>query len=67
MERFGEKEVAKWNFYAANKTITIWDVNVDNILVSKLVETKTNSNYVIEIRFDQAIRPLFLIMPKSSW
>ena len=41
MVRFGEKEIAKEKFYAAKKPIKIWDVNVDNIVVSKLVETKT--------------------------
>ena len=41
--RFGEKEIAKEKFYAAKKPIKIWDVIVDNIVVSKLVETKNNS------------------------
>ena len=26
----------------------IWDVNFDNIVISKLVETKTNSEYLTE-------------------
>ena len=47
------------------KVIT-WDVNVDNIVVSKLLETKTNSKYVIEIKFDKTIRQLVVIMPKMS-
>ena len=64
--RFGEKEISKENFYAAEKPIKIWDVNVDNIVVSKLVETKPNSKYLIAIKFDKAIRPLVLIMPKVS-
>ena len=42
----------------------IWDVNVDHIVVSKLVETKTNYKYLIERKFDKAIRPLVLILPK---
>ena len=29
-----------------NKSIKIWDVNVDNIVISKLVKTKTNSREV---------------------
>ena len=33
----------KKNFYGAKKPINIWDVHVDNIVISKLVETKTNS------------------------
>ena len=63
MVRFGEKEIPKENFDAAKKPIKIWDINVDNIVVSKLVETKTNSKYLIGIKFDKAIKPLVLIMP----
>ena len=37
---FREKEIAKEKFYASKKPIEIWDVNVNNILVSKLVKTK---------------------------
>ena len=57
--RCGEKEIAKEKFYAAKEPIKIWDVNVDNIVLSKLVETITNSK-------DKAIRPLVLITPKGS-
>ena len=49
MVRFGEKEIAKEMFYAAKKPTEILDVNVDNIVVSKLVKTKTNSKYLIGI------------------
>ena len=34
----------------------IWDVNVDNIVISKLVKTKNNSKYLIG----------YLDMPKMS-
>ena len=44
------------------KPINNWDVNVDNIITSKLVKTKTNSKYFIEY-LDKVIR-LVLIMPK---
>ena len=64
--RFGEKEIAKEKFYTAKKPIKIWDSNVDNMVISKLVKTKTNSKYLIGIKFDKAIRPLVLIMPKMS-
>ena len=63
MVGFGEKEMAKEKFYAAEKPIKIWDVNVDNIVVSKLIETKINSKYLIGMKFDKAIRPLALAMP----
>ena len=47
------------------KSIKIWDVNVDNIVFSKLVKTKTNSKYCIGY-LDKAIKLLVLIMPKMS-
>ena len=66
MAGFAEKEIAKENFYTAKKFINVWDVNVDNIVMSKLIDTKTNSKYLIGIKSDKAIRPLVLIIPKMS-
>ena len=40
---FREKEIAKENVYATKRPIKIWDVNVENIVISKLVKPKTNS------------------------
>ena len=40
MLRYGETRIAKGKFYAAKKLIKIWDVNFDNIVISKLVKTK---------------------------
>ena len=45
MVRSGENEIAKERLHAAKKSIEIWDVNVDHIVTSKLVETKTKSNW----------------------
>ena len=61
-----EREKAKEKLFASKKPSNIWHVNVDNIVISKFVKTKTNFNYLIEIKFDKAIRPLVLIMPKMS-
>ena len=47
MVRFGEKEIAKLKFYAAERPLKICDVNVHNIVISKLVKTKTNFKYLI--------------------
>ena len=55
----------KEKFYAAKKPITIWDVNVDNMVMSKLIETKTNSKHFIGY-LDEVIRPLVLMIPKMS-
>ena len=64
--RYGEaKKQQKEEFYAAKKPIKNWNVNVDNILISKLVKTNTNSKYWIGYS-DKDIRPLVLIMPKMN-
>ena len=60
-----EKEIAKWKFYDAKKSIKTWDVNDDNKIISKSIEI-TNSKYLIGIKFDKSTRPLVLIMPKMS-
>ena len=52
-------------FYVAKKSTKIWDVNVENIVILKLVKTKTSSRYYIGY-LDKAIRALVLIMPKMN-
>ena len=47
MVTFRDREREKENFYAAKRPIKIFDVNVENIVISKLVKTKTNSEYFI--------------------
>ena len=65
MLRFGKTKVAVEEFYGAKKTIKKWDINVDNIVVSKLIKKKPNSKYLIEY-LGEIIRPLVLILPKIS-
>ena len=65
MLRFGETKVARETFYGAKKPRNIWDVNVDNIIISELFKTKTNSKYLIGY-LDKVIIPLVLILPKIS-
>ena len=65
MLKSGKTEIAKEKLYAAEKPIKIWDVNVDNIVISKLIKTETNSKYLIG-SLDKDIRPLVLLMPKMS-
>ena len=45
-------------FFASTK-------NIDNIVISNLIETKNNSKYLIRY-LDKVIRPLVLILPKTS-
>ena len=42
MSRFGKTKVANEEFYGAKTLIKIWDVNVDNIVVLKSINAKTN-------------------------
>ena len=42
MLRSGETKVANKEFYGTQKAINMWDVNVNNIFISKLAETKNN-------------------------
>ena len=63
--KFGEREILKGRFYAAKKLIKILDVNVDNIVIWKLVTPKTKSKYLIGY-LDKTIRPLVMKMPQVS-
>ena len=63
--KFGEREMAKEMFHAAKRPTKIWDANVNNVVISKLVKTKSNSMYLIGY-LDKTIRPLVLEMPKMS-
>ena len=65
MLRFGKPKVTQEKFYGAKKPINIWDVNVDNIAASKLIERKPNSKHLIGY-LDEVMKPLVLILPKMS-
>ena len=57
MLRLRDTKITKEKFYASNKPIKIWDVNIDNTVISKLVKTKANSKYLIGykiVSFDNA-------------
>ena len=59
MVKIGKTEMAKEKFHAAKNPIKILDINVDNIVISKLLKTKANSKYLIGY-LDKDIRPLVL-------
>ena len=65
MLRFREAKVAKEKLYVVRTPIHILDVNFDNTIISKLLETKTNFKYLIGY-LDNVIRPLVLMSPKMS-
>ena len=49
-------KISKEEFYSAKNQIKVWDVNINNIVVSKLITTITNSKYSIGY-LDEDIRP----------
>ena len=57
--------MAKEEFHGAKKPIKTWDTYVDNIVFSKSIKTKNNFKYFI-IYLDNVIRPLVLMVPKTS-
>ena len=63
MLRFYKTKVTKEKFYCAKKPVNIWDVNADNIVVSKLIKRKSSSKHLIGY-LDEVIKPLVLILPK---
>ena len=65
MLRFAETKVAKEVLYNAKNPIKILDVNVDNVIISKLVYTTNNSKYFIRY-LDEVIKPLVLLLPKMN-
>ena len=42
MLRFGKTELANERFYGPNKPIKIWNVYIDNIVISKFIETNNS-------------------------
>ena len=65
MPRFDKEKVGKEEFYDAKKPIKIWVLHVDNIVISKLIDTKNGSKYLIGY-LDEVIRPLVLILLNTS-
>ena len=65
MLNFCETKLAKEEFKGAKKPLNIWDVNINNIVVSQLISTKTHYKYLIRY-LDKVIRLLLLILPKMS-
>ena len=64
MLKFGETKLTK-QIYGAKNPINIWDANIDNIVISKLVKPKTNFEYLIGC-LGKVIGPLVLELPKMS-
>ena len=62
---FGKTKPAKEEFYGAKRPLKNCDVNVDNIVISKLIEAKSNFKYLIGC-LDKVIRPLVSVLPEMN-
>ena len=49
MLRFGTTKIVKEERYGVKHPKTVWDVDVKNIVISKLVETKNSYKYLLDI------------------
>ena len=49
MLKFGKTKIVKEEFYGAKKPIKILDVDVDNIVISKLIEMKITLSISLDI------------------
>ena len=69
MMTFGETKIEnkkkRQKFYGGKISTKIWDVDDNNMVISNLINTKTNSKYLIGYS-NKTISPLVLILPKLS-
>ena len=63
--RFDKAKVVKEEFQCVKNPIKIWDVDVDNMVISTLIETKIEFKYFSGY-LDEVIRPLVLVLTKMS-
>ena len=62
---FGKRKIVKEEFCGTKMLIEIWDFNVDNIIISKLIETK--NNFKSSIGYLHKVKgPLILILLEMS-
>ena len=62
---FGKRKIVKEEFCGTKMLIEIWDFNVDNIIISKLIETK--NNFKSSIGYLHKVKgPLVLILLEMS-
>ena len=64
MLRFNKTKVAKQEFHGAKKP-KICDVDVDNIVITKLIDIRNNFKYLIEY-LDDVITQLVLMLLKMT-
>ena len=64
--RFGETKIVKETFYAAKRPVKTSDINVDNLVISKLIKTKTNFKYFTGY-LDEVYKTISFNNAKNEW
>ena len=67
MLRFGERKIGKEKIYTTKKPTETWNTYVEKIVISKLIEIKTNSKYLTEVKFDKASCKTISIYQYLKW
>ena len=65
MLRFYQTKIANGKHYWAKKPLKNSDAELNNIVILKLVETKSDSKHLIGY-LNEILRPLLLILPKMD-
>ena len=65
MLRSKETKIAKEKVYDVRKPINIWHLNIQNKIISKLIDTKSSSKYLIGY-LDKVIKPVVFMLSKLS-
>ena len=55
---FGRTKLAKREIYGSKKSIKFWDVDGDNIIISKTIEMMNNPKYLI--RYLDGVKDTYL-------
>ena len=67
MFRFSDKKRNKTKIICWKKQRNAWDFNADNIVISKLVERKANSKYLIGYLNNFIRLIVFLLLMMDEW
>ena len=62
---FGRTKVVKETFYGGKKA-SIWDVDINNIVISNLIKTIIASSKYLIRYVNEVIKPLVLILPEMK-
>ena len=66
--KFGDAETEKQEYHSSKSAISIYDVNIDKIIISEeFFYAKRGSKYFVGYKDIKEITPLYVLLPKSEW